>query len=72
MELATAMRMKNLHMECIINEISIGQMSRNEQYLLLVDVCDFHIHGVYGGKNIGGALHHTLARLRHGDGRAGG
>lgn len=41
-------------------------------YLLLVDMCDFHVHGVDGGEDIGGALNHTLARLGHGNGCAGG
>lgn len=31
-----------------------------------------HVHGVYGGEHVGGALHDTLPRLRHGDGCACG
>lgn len=29
-----------------------------------------HVHGVDGGEHVGGALHHALAGLGHGDGSA--
>lgn len=47
-------------------------LCKSTGYLLLVDMCDFHVHGMDGGEDIGGALNHTLARLGHGNGCAGG
>ena len=43
---------------------------QNYSLSLFVDGCDLEVHGVRGGEDVGGALHHRLARLGHGDGRA--
>lgn len=39
---------------------------------LFIHVHDFHVHRVYGGEHIGGALHHAFAGLGHRDWRTGG
>lgn len=52
-----------------INQVTITYTYINS---LFIDMCNFHIHRMYGGKDIGGTLHHTLARLRHGNGCACG
>lgn len=41
-------------------------------YSLLVDMRHSHVHGVDGGKDIGGTLDHAFPGLGHGDGGARG
>ena len=40
--------------------------------LLVVDLDDLHVEGVDGGEDVGGALHHDLPVLGHGERRAPG
>lgn len=37
------------------------------EHSLLIDVHELHVHRVYRGEHIGGALNHALPRLWHGD-----